>query len=72
MEQRIIEANGQYDALDSWFLENHIKNAMLVCGKSILYPTAENMPKTQYFHDISPEIRSYYEKLWEEILLADE
>ena len=35
MEQRIIEANGQYDALDSWFLENHIKNAMLVCGKSI-------------------------------------
>jgi len=38
----------------------------------ILYPTAENMPKTQYFHDISPEIRSYYEKLWEEILLADE
>lgn len=38
----------------------------------ILYPTAENMPKTQYFHDIDPEIRTYYEKLWEEILLADE
>ncbi|MBQ8641167.1 MAG: spermidine/putrescine ABC transporter substrate-binding protein [Clostridia bacterium] len=38
----------------------------------ILYPTEENMPKTQYFHDISPEIRTYYEKLWEEILLADE
>ena len=38
----------------------------------ILYPAAENMPKTEYFHDIDPEIRTYYEKLWEEILLADE
>jgi len=38
----------------------------------ILYPAAEDMPKTEYFHDIDPEIRTYYEKLWEEILLADE
>ena len=37
-------------------------------GNEILYPTEENTPKTQYFHDLSPEIRSYYEKLWEDIL----
>jgi len=37
----------------------------------ILYPTEENKPVTEYFHDIAPEIRTYYEKLWEEILLAD-
>ena len=37
----------------------------------ILYPSADATPKTQYFHDIDVEIRSYYEKLWEEILLAD-
>ena len=37
----------------------------------ILYPSADAAPKTQYFHDIDVEIRSYYEKLWEEILLAD-
>jgi spermidine/putrescine transport system substrate-binding protein len=37
----------------------------------ILYPSPENMPKTEYFHDIDPEIRSYYEKLWESVLLAD-
>lgn len=35
MEQRILEANGNYDVLDSWFTENHVSCAMLVCGKSI-------------------------------------
>ena len=35
MEQKILEANGQYEVLDSWFLENHVKSVMLVCGKSI-------------------------------------
>lgn len=37
----------------------------------ILYPTADKMPFTEYFHDIDESIRTYYEKLWEEILLAD-
>lgn len=40
-------------------------------GNEYLYPSAENMPKTEYFHDIDAETRSYYEKLWEDILLAD-
>lgn len=35
MEQRILEANGNYDVVDSWFTENHVGCAMLVCGKSI-------------------------------------
>lgn len=35
MEQRILEANGNYNVVDSWFTENHIICAMLVCGKSI-------------------------------------
>ena len=35
MSQTILEANGQYEVLDSWFEDNHIKCAMLVCGKSI-------------------------------------
>jgi len=30
----------------------------------VLYPTAENMPKTQWFHDLDPEILKYYEELW--------
>lgn len=34
----------------------------------ILYPSEENMPTVQYFHDLDPEIRSYYESLWEEVV----
>ena len=35
MGQRILEVNRHYDVLDSWFKENHVCCAMLVCGKSI-------------------------------------
>lgn len=35
MGQRILEANGNYEVLDSWFSENHVTSAMLVCGESI-------------------------------------
>jgi len=38
----------------------------------ILYPAEEDKPKTEYFHNMEESIRTYYEKLWEEILLADE
>lgn len=34
----------------------------------ILYPAEDKKPKTEYFHDLSPDIRSYYEKLWEDVL----
>ncbi|MBR4888605.1 MAG: extracellular solute-binding protein [Clostridia bacterium] len=37
-------------------------------GDEVLYPSAENKPKTQYFHDLDPAIRTYYEKLWEAIV----
>lgn len=35
-----------------------------------LYPTGENYPKVQYFHDIDSATRSYYEKLWEDVKLS--
>lgn len=35
----------------------------------ILYPKKENMPKVQYYHDIDPKIRSYYENLWIDLKL---
>ena len=34
----------------------------------LLYPAEEDMPEVQYFRDLPSDIRSYYEKLWEEIL----
>lgn len=33
----------------------------------VLYPSEENMPETQWFHNLDPEILKYYEKLWFEI-----
>lgn len=35
----------------------------------IIYPSDEDLPFVEYFHDIDPEIRTYYEKLWEDILI---
>ena len=35
----------------------------------VLYPDKDTIPKTQYFHDIDPEIRKYYEDLWIDIKL---
>ena len=35
----------------------------------ILYPDAEDMPNVQYYHDIDPEIRKYYENLWIDLKL---
>ena len=34
----------------------------------IVYPDEAHKPKVQYYCDLDPEIRSYYEKLWEEIV----
>ena len=33
MKQTILEANGEYSVLDTWF--SQVKCPMLVCGKSI-------------------------------------
>lgn len=38
-------------------------------GNKILYPSAENKPKTEYYCDIDEEIRSYYESLWIDLKL---
>lgn len=35
MKQKILESNGCYEILDSWFIDNQVDCAMLVCGKSI-------------------------------------
>ena len=35
----------------------------------ILYPAKEDMPPVQYYHDIDPEIRKYYENLWIDVKL---
>lgn len=38
-------------------------------GNEILYPKKEDMPKVEYYHNISEEIRTYYEQLWLDVKL---
>ena len=38
-------------------------------GEEILYPQKEDMPKTEYYHDLDPDIRKYYENLWIDVKL---
>lgn len=38
-------------------------------GNEILYPSQENMPKTEYYHDLTNDIRYYYENLWIDVKL---
>ncbi len=38
--------------------------------EEILYPSEEDMPVCEYFHDLPEEIRSYYESLWEAVVMS--
>jgi spermidine/putrescine transport system substrate-binding protein len=38
-------------------------------GNEILYPDEIKMPKVQYFHDMTPETRVYYDRLWQDVKL---
>ena len=38
-------------------------------GDEIIYPTEENMPKCEYFHDMDAETRAYFDKLWQDVKL---
>ncbi len=38
-------------------------------GNEILYPDESLLPPTQYFHDIDPSVRNYYENLWIDVKL---
>lgn len=38
-------------------------------GNKILYPDEQDTPPVQYYHDIDPEIRAYYENLWIDVKL---
>ena len=69
LEPEIALANAEYIGYaspNSAVIENedycYYKN-------EILYPKKEDMPKVQYYHDIDPKIRSYYENLWIDLKL---
>ncbi len=72
MEPEVALANAEYICYTSPNTAVSSNPDYSFYGDEILYPENLAEMKTQYFHDIDPEIRTYYEKLWEEILLDDE
>ena len=71
MEPEVALANAEYICYASPNTSVTSNPGYEYYENEILYPDPETLPPTEYFHDIDPEIRSYYEKLWESVLLAD-
>ena len=38
-------------------------------GDELLYPSEDDMPRVQYFHDMDKETREYFDKLWQDVKL---
>ena len=38
-------------------------------GNLIIYPEENDIPKTQYFHDMDADTRAYFDKLWQDVKL---
>lgn len=68
LEPEVALANAEYICYASPNMAVVNNDDYSLKGNEILYPADDKKPKTQYFHDPAPEIRSYYEKLWEDIL----
>ncbi|MBQ3112277.1 MAG: spermidine/putrescine ABC transporter substrate-binding protein [Firmicutes bacterium] len=68
LEKEIATAVAEYICYASPNLAVRNNPDYSLADSEVLYPAAEDMPHTEYFHDLDPAVRSYYEKLWEEIL----
>lgn len=72
MEPEVALANAEsicYATPNTAVLENEEYSLK---DSKILYPDEDKMPKTQYFHNLPEDVRSYYEKLWESVYVDQE
>lgn len=69
MEPDIATANAEYIGYASPNTAVINNKDYYYYGSKILYPDEDDMPYVQYYHDISNEIRNYYENLWIDIKL---
>lgn len=67
LEPEIALANAEYICYASPHTAVVNNDNYSLKGNEILYP--KEYPKVQYYHDIDSETRSYFEKLWEEVIL---
>ncbi len=69
LEPQIATANAEYIGYASPNTAVINNKDYYYYGNEILYPTDEDMPLVQYYHDINDEIRRYYENLWIDVKL---
>lgn len=69
LEPEIALANAEYIGYASPHTDVVNNPDYYYYGNEILYPKKEDMPYTQYYHDIDPEIRLLYENLWIDVKL---
>ena len=71
MEPKVALANAEYICYATPNTAVREDDDYSLKDSEVLYPAEEDMPFCEYFHDIDPEIRSYYEKLWETIVQSN-
>ncbi len=69
LEPQIATANAEYIGYASPNTAVINNKDYYYYGNEILYPTKEDMPKVQYYHDISTKTRNIYENLWIDVKL---
>lgn len=71
LEPEVALANAEYICYASPHTDVVNNDDYSLKGNPYLYPDDKDMPEVEYFHDLDPETRAYYEQLWEKVLLAD-
>ena len=69
LDPEIALANAEYIYYASPNTSVTTNEEYSLIGDEIIYPEEANMPKTQYYHDMNPEIRAYFDKLWQDVKL---
>ena len=68
LEPEVALANAEYICYASPHTAVVNNDNYSLKGNEILYP--KEYPKVQYYHDIDSDTRTYFEKLWEEVILS--
>lgn len=69
MEPEVALANAEYICYATPNTAVLANEEYSLRDSEVLYPSKDKMPKTQYFHDLPTDVRSYYEELWNKVVM---
>lgn len=68
LEPEVALANAEYICYASPHTAVVSNPDYSLAGNEVLYPSEEDMPEVQYFHDMDEETRRLYNELWERVV----